>query len=155
IYLSVYCMDIWSIIRTFIGRFHLFNHGKPMKKLLRRKCNDHARVVLLALCLSTGVLSDMAQGTLSTRSVSDAETGEPRPWVNIVERGTANGATTDTGGQYSISVSGSEARLVFSCIGYATQEVATASQTVINVSLAPDISALEEVVVVGYGEQKK
>src|SRR5690606_39763678 len=40
-------------------------------------------------------------------------------------------------------------------IGYATQEVATASQTVINVSLAPDISALEEVVVVGYGEQKK
>lgn len=126
-----------------------------MKKLLRRKCNDHARVVLLALCLSTGVLSAMAQGTLITGSVSDAETGEPLPGVNIVEKGTANGTTTDSGGQYSISVSGSEARLVFSFIGYATQEVATASQTVINVSLAPDISALEEVVVVGYGEQKK
>src|SRR5690606_40426164 len=126
-------MDIWSIIRTFIGRFHLFNHGKPMKKLLRRKCNDHARVVLLALCLSTGVLSAMAQGTLITGSVGEAETGEALPGVNLVEKGTAKGTTTDSGGQYAISVSGGEARLEFSLIGDATREVGAASETGVKV----------------------
>ena len=126
-----------------------------MKKLLRRNWNDHARVVLLALCLLAGVSTAMAQGTQITGSVSDAETGDPLPGVNIVEKGTTNGTTTDSEGHYALSVAGPDARLVFSFIGYSTQEIATGSQSVINVMLNPDIAALEEVGVVGYGEQKK
>jgi TonB-linked SusC/RagA family outer membrane protein len=126
-----------------------------MKELLRSIWNDHARAVLLVLCLSAGVVTAMAQGTVVTGSVSDAETGDPLPGVNIVEKGTANGTTTDSEGRYTLSVSGPEARLVFSFIGYATQEIVVGAQSAINVTLAPDIAALEEVVVVGYGEQKK
>ncbi|MFO7259409.1 MAG: carboxypeptidase-like regulatory domain-containing protein, partial [Bacteroidota bacterium] len=123
--------------------------------MLRSIWNDHARAVLLVLCLSAGVVTAMAQGTVVTGSVSDAETGDPLPGVNIVEKGTANGTTTDSEGRYTLSVSGPEARLVFSFIGYATQEIVVGAQSAINVTLAPDIAALEEVVVVGYGEQKK
>lgn len=88
-------------------------------------------------------------GTITSAS------GESMPGVNILEKGTTNGTTTDTQGRYSLSVSNDDAVLVFSFIGYMTQEVAVSGRSVIDISLAEDVTNLEEVVVIGYGEQKK
>ncbi len=87
-------------------------------------------------------------------TVSD-ESGQPLPGVNVLIKGTTIGTTTDAGGRYALEVPDVSAILVFSFIGYAAQEVPVGNQTVINLSLAPDVQALEEVVVVGYGTMKK
>ncbi len=83
------------------------------------------------------------------------ETGAGLPGVNIIEKGTSNGAVTDSEGKFVISVTDNSSVLVFTFIGYVTQEVAVESRTSIDISLVADVSTLEEVVVVGYGEQKK
>ncbi|WP_238389851.1 SusC/RagA family TonB-linked outer membrane protein [Arenibacter aquaticus] len=85
--------------------------------------------------------------------VSD-ETG-PLPGASIVVKGTTNGTQTDFDGNYTLSNVANNAVLVFSYIGYKTQEVAVNNQSTINVTLEEDASQLEEVVVVGYGTQKK
>ncbi len=85
--------------------------------------------------------------------VKDA-TGNPLPGVNIIEKGTNNGTVTDLDGKYSITVSSSSI-LVFSFIGYLSEEIEIGNQTTIDVTLVEDIQSLDEVVVVGYGVQKK
>ena len=79
----------------------------------------------------------------------------PLPGVNVVEKGTTNGAVTDLDGKYSITVSGSDAILIFSFVGYLQEELPVKGQTEINITMVEDISALDEVVVVGYGSIKK
>ena len=81
--------------------------------------------------------------------------GNPMPGVNILQKGTTNGTTTNTDGKYSLVVSEDEAVLVFSFIGYVTQEIAVNGRSVIDVVLSEDVKSLEEVVIVGYGTQKK
>jgi TonB-linked SusC/RagA family outer membrane protein len=75
--------------------------------------------------------------------------------ANVREKGTGNGTVTDVDGNFSLNVQGGNAVLQISYIGYVTQEVAVGNQTVINVLLREDSQALDEVVVVGYGTQKK
>ncbi len=82
------------------------------------------------------------------------ETGSIIPGVSIVEKGTTNGTVTDIDGKYSLNVA-EEAVLIFSFVGYLTQEVPLNGRSQIDISLAPDIATLQEVVVVGYGTQKK
>ncbi|MFT4848246.1 MAG: TonB-linked SusC/RagA family outer membrane protein [Sediminicola sp.] len=79
------------------------------------------------------------------------EASGPLGGVNILEKGTSNGVLTDFDGNYSISLSTENPVLVFSYIGYLTQEIALAGQTNLNVSLAEDAAVLDEVVVIGYG----
>ena len=81
--------------------------------------------------------------------------GSPLPGVNILEKGTNKGAVTDLDGTYSISVSSPEAVLVFSFIGFLSEEVEVNNQATIDITLLEDITSLEEVVVVGYGSLKK
>lgn len=83
------------------------------------------------------------------------ENGEGLPGVTVVLRGTNRGTATDVNGNFSIAVPESGAVLVLSYIGYETQEVPVGNQTNLNISLRPDAEALQEVVVVGYGTQKK
>src|SRR5690554_5936414 len=90
-----------------------------------------------------------------TGEVSSQENGELLPGVNILVKGTTIGTVTDMDGAYSIAVQDENATLVFSFIGYATQEVAINGRTVINVVLTPDYAALGEVVVIGYGTQRR
>jgi TonB-linked SusC/RagA family outer membrane protein len=92
--------------------------------------------------------------TTVTGKVSDSNDGSPVPGVNILEKGTGNGTTTDANGNYSISV-GQNATLVFSFIGYATQEAAVSGRSTVDVSLQSDVTALSEVVVIGYGDIRK
>lgn len=82
------------------------------------------------------------------------DTGAALPGVNILEKGTTNGTATDADGRYTLVVN-ENATLVFSFIGFMTQEVAVNNQTELNITLVADTKTLEEVVVVGYGEQKK
>ncbi|MFC3809071.1 SusC/RagA family TonB-linked outer membrane protein [Lacihabitans lacunae] len=83
------------------------------------------------------------------------ETGGGLPGVTITEKGTFNGAITDIDGKFTINVKNDNATLVFSFVGYTSQEVIVGNQSMLNISMAPDASNLEEVVVVAYGTQKK
>ncbi|MDR1222120.1 MAG: carboxypeptidase-like regulatory domain-containing protein [Tannerella sp.] len=92
--------------------------------------------------------------TRITGTVVD-RTGEPVIGANIVEKGVAaNGTVTDLDGNFSLNIS-QGATLTVSYIGYVTQEVATGNRTVLKITLAEDSKTLDEVVVVGYGVQKK
>lgn len=84
-----------------------------------------------------------------------AGNGEPIPGVNILLKGTTVGIVSDADGNYSLEVPDLNGTLVFSYIGYATQEVAIGGRTTIDVVLTEDSQSLQEVVVVGYGTQKK
>jgi TonB-linked SusC/RagA family outer membrane protein len=88
-------------------------------------------------------------------TVKDADTGEALIGVSVVVKGTTSGALTDINGKFSIPVSTSQVTLTISFIGYKTQEIAATQGTDINVALALELTQISEVVVVGYGTQKK
>ncbi len=89
-----------------------------------------------------------------TGTVSD-ETGQALPGVSVVVKGTSRGTTTDAAGTFKLSVPDQQSVLVFSYVGYELQEIAVTSQTAFTISLKTDNKSLNEVVVVGYGTQKK
>ena len=95
-----------------------------------------------------------AQEQTVTGKVTSEEEGAI-PGVNIVIQGTAQGTVTDVEGNYSIVVPGPDAVLLFSSIGFTTQSVNVGNQSIINVVLVLDITALDEIVITGYGTQKK
>ena len=87
-----------------------------------------------------------------------SETDEVLPGVSVVIKGTTRGTTTDAGGGYQLTIpdeTGAATTLVFSFVGYLNQEVAVGNRTSVDVQLAPDQKTLNEVVVVGYGVQRK
>lgn len=96
-----------------------------------------------------------AQQKSVTGVVKDGPSGDPLPGVSIVVQGTSLGTITDVNGAFSIDVPSDDVVLVFSFVGYARTEVNTTGKTTVDVSLTPDLTTLEEVVVVGYGTQKK
>ena len=100
-----------------------------------------------------GAFNSIAQTTKITGKVS-SDTGEPLPGVSITIKGTTSGTTTNTDGSYQISA-GSTSTLIFSFIGYEAKEILVGNQSSINVTLNEGQSQLDEVVVVGYGTQKK
>ena len=83
------------------------------------------------------------------------EKGEKLPGVSIAIKGTSRGTTTNSNGEYSISVLDDKAVLVFSFVGYESQEVLVGNKTQVDISLKVDSKALEEVIVVGFGTQKR
>lgn len=97
-------------------------------------------------------LGDEIQATI-TGTVIDSD-GNPLPGASIVERGTTNGTQTDFDGNYTINVA-SGATLLFSYIGYSSQEIAIGGESVINVTLQEDAAALDEVIVTGYATETK
>lgn len=88
-------------------------------------------------------------------TITDATTGEALPGVNVVIEGTTIGAVTDLNGKFSLQQPAQNSVLVFSFIGYLSQKATYTGQTVFNIMLVPDVQTLDEVVVVGYGVQKK
>lgn len=89
-----------------------------------------------------------------TGTVADNE-GTPMPGVNVMIKGTVRGVVTDYEGRYSIQVPDKDAVLIYSFIGFITQEFPVGEQVVINITLNENTQEIEEVVVVGYGVQKK
>ncbi len=90
-----------------------------------------------------------------TGTVTESETGDAMPGVNIQVQGTSLGAITGVDGRYSLTVSDRNATLVFSFIGYITQEVPLGGRAVVDVALKAQLTDLDEVVVVGYSTQKR
>ena len=87
--------------------------------------------------------------------VTDSSNGERLPGVNVIVKGSTAGTITDMNGNYVLEVAGAESVLVFSFIGYATQELSVNGRSSISITMAPDTQTLQEVIVVGYGEKKK
>ncbi|OQD42452.1 SusC/RagA family TonB-linked outer membrane protein [Croceivirga radicis] len=111
-------------------------------------------LLLFGLFLSSG-MTYAQQGATVTGTVTDSALNDPLPGVNVVEKGTTNGTTTDFDGNYSLKLTTDNATLVISYIGFATKEVSVGGRSTVNVSLAEDLQALDEVVIVGYGSVKK
>ncbi|MBE7175797.1 MAG: TonB-dependent receptor [Mucilaginibacter polytrichastri] len=109
-------------------------------------------VTLLCLCLA---LTTSAQtGKTITGSIRDKQ-NNPLPGVSVLINGTTQGATANEKGQYSIANVPEDASLKFSFVGFKTQIVPVAGKTAVNIVLEAELSELNEVVVVGYGSQKK
>jgi TonB-dependent starch-binding outer membrane protein SusC len=125
-----------------------------LHKLPDLRRSDHLRRCLLLLALVIpSVFTAYAQVDVKGKVTDEAGAG--MPGVNILVKNTVTGTTSDVNGEYAISVPSGDAILVFSFIGYNTQEVSVGSQSSIDLSLVPNVNSLEEVVVVGYGTQKK
>ncbi|MCS2335061.1 carboxypeptidase-like regulatory domain-containing protein [Bacteroides sp. BFG-606] len=112
------------------------------------------RSLWLLLLLFTYSVTMQAQGSSVTGRISD-EKGEMLIGVSVQEKGTTNGTITDTNGQYTLKLSTGNPILVISYIGYKPQEVKVGKQKVVDIVLVEDVSSLDEVVVVGYGNQRK
>lgn len=111
-------------------------------------------IITVSLC-AADVSMAFAQGSVTVRGIITDETGSPLPGVNIIEKGTTNGAVADADGKYSLVVRSSQSTLVFSFVGTQTQEIVVGSREEINVQMTADAATLSEVVVVGYGTQEK
>ena len=99
--------------------------------------------------------SSLAQERRVTGTVISAEDNAPLPGVYVVIKGRTSGTTTDADGNYTINVPGNDAVLVFSFIGYTSQEVPVGVNPVLNVTLQPEFTELSEVVVTALGIQKE
>jgi TonB-linked SusC/RagA family outer membrane protein len=108
------------------------------------------KFLLLSFMLAFAFASWAQERTISGR-VTSTDDGSPLPGVNVVLKGTTTGTVTDAEGRYSIAVPGSNAAIVFSFIGLQTQEVVVGDRTVVDVSLALDVTQLSEIVVTGVG----
>ncbi|GAB4039787.1 TonB-dependent receptor [Spirosoma gilvum] len=121
--------------------------------LLRKKTIENTSFSLPSINTLT-IPTDASADLTITGTVSD-DKGEVLPGVSVVVKGTQRGTTTDAKGQYRISVPDGKATLIYSFVGYLSQEVLVGNQSTISLTLKADSKSLEEVVVVGYGTQKK
>lgn len=110
---------------------------------------------LLSLLFAVFIgLQAFAQDKTVSGKVTSSEDGTPLPGVSITVKGTTKGASTDANGVYKISTPANSV-LVFSYVGFTMREIQTKNQTIIDLQLSPDAGVLNEVVVVGYGQQSK
>jgi TonB-linked SusC/RagA family outer membrane protein len=115
-----------------------------------------AKLFLLGLALLlANSLTLHAQSREVSGTVISGEDDLPLPGVSVLVKGTTRGAVTDIDGNYNISLQASDQTIIFSFVGFNSQEVTVNNQSTIDITLNPDMQALSEVVVVGYGEQKK
>jgi TonB-linked SusC/RagA family outer membrane protein len=138
-------------------RLHFVNNQWLKPLIMTKLC------ILFLICSMTSVsaspvfaddLSTFQQNTVKG-TVKDATTGELLTGVSVVVKGTTTGQLTDVNGKFSIPVPAGQATLLFSFIGYTTQEVVATAGTDLNIAMATELTQISEVVVVGYGVQKK
>lgn len=122
------------------------SYGNHLKKKMKS-----IWLLMIAFVFSTSIY---AQEKTITGQVTSSTDGMGLPSVNVVIKGTSKGVSTDFDGNYSIEASTGDV-LEFSFIGFKTKDVVVANQSTINVTLEEDVSNLDEVVVIGYGTQKK
>ncbi len=138
-------INLQTKLLTFLLFFSLFQINANNRNSEKANISHN----LNSVTIEKAFVQQQVQGT-----VTDAN-GAPIPGVNVIEKGTSNGAATDFDGKYSISVSSESSILEFSSIGFTTKEVVVASQTTINIALSEDASQLDEVVVTAFGLEKK
>jgi TonB-linked SusC/RagA family outer membrane protein len=111
--------------------------------------------LLLCFCLLVFSLDLTAQERIVTGKVTSKDDSQGVPGANVVVQGTTRGATTDVDGNFKITIDAADQTLVVTFIGYKTQTVPIGAQSSFNIVLEPEATDLQEVVVVGYGTQKK
>ena len=109
-------------------------------------------LILVFFALQSSRLADNQNITI-TGHITDSQNGAPLPGVNIIEKGTSQGAITDVNGFYSLLVKSEKSVLIFSYVGFITERIVVGSKRIINVAMNPDNTSLQEVVVFGYGVQ--
>ena len=109
----------------------------------------------MPLLLVFAFLSTFAYAQIPISGLVTGEGGDGLPGVNVIVKGTSQGTITDIEGKYSIEVPSREATLVFSYVGYLTEEVVIGERTSLDMLMTPDVTSLGEIVVVGYGTEKK
>ena len=118
-------------------------------------------VIILTIPFILGIngygnsIDEIVQQRTVTGSVKDSQTSQPMPGVNVLVKGTTIGSITDAEGRFSITIPDPNSVLVFSFIGYISQEIPVAGRSALDVVLISDVTSLEEVVVVGYGTQRR
>ena len=95
------------------------------------------------------------QGVRITGKVTSSEDGTGLPGVNIVEKGTSNGTVSDIDGNFTLEVPGQESILVFSSVGFNTEEITVGTRTVIDLAMTPDVTSLDEIVVTALGIERE
>ncbi|TVQ66392.1 MAG: SusC/RagA family TonB-linked outer membrane protein [Balneolaceae bacterium] len=121
---------------------------------MTRPLNSYSKVFLLSLMISV-LFGGWLQAQTVRGTVTDADTGEPLPGVNILLEGTTSGTSTTVDGIFEISVPSLDGTLIVSFIGYETQRVDILGRTEIDVSLRISRILADEVVVIGYGTQRR
>lgn len=121
--------------------------------LLSKRYQKHSFALLLMVWQVMIITPVLAQN-IKVSGVVNSESNEPLPGVTIIIQGTAQGTVTDINGNFALEAA-SDAVLDFSFIGYLKQSISVNGRTSIDVALSPDVEQLEEVVVIGYGTQKK
>lgn len=116
--------------------------------------SKNREILLVKKAISDEVQLEEVEFTVSG-TVTDSETGEPLPAVNVFVKGTTIGVSTEVDGSFELSVPDDAEILVFRYIGYVTQEVLVQGRSIVDVSLDADIMAFADVVVVGYGTQQR
>lgn len=124
------------------------NRFFPIGKGLDRMLFSFVLILLIGHC-------SFAQESIITGTVVDSENNQPLPGASIVVKGTSIGMVSDFDGNFSIKVPSNESVLVISYVGFHSQEMAVRNKTSLVIMLIPDSETLDEVVVVGYGTQKK
>ncbi len=119
-----------------------------MRNFLRRGCLG------LSLLLLNVLHYAVAQDQSISGTVSD-ENGDPVPGVNVIVKGTSSGTVTDVSGEYRMNVPETAEALIFSFVGYTSQEIEIGNRSTLDVQLATDAHQLSEVIVTGYTTQKK
>ena len=135
--------------------------GKSLKDVLERISKNSSlsfkrigNQVFVSKRKAPSLIEKVPVSVIVSGIVTD-ENGGGLPGVSILESGTSNGAITDAEGNYQIEVAGEDAILVFSFVGYQREEVAVNGRTALNIQMTPDVKALEDIIVVGFGEQRK
>jgi TonB-dependent starch-binding outer membrane protein SusC len=113
------------------------------------------RFLLLSMALLFGMSTAFAQDRQISGTVTDGGEKSALPGVNIVVKGRSTGTTTDASGKFRLTVPADATTLVFSFVGFVTQEVEIGNRSTLEVELAPDSKTLTEVVVTGYGNFEK
>jgi TonB-linked SusC/RagA family outer membrane protein len=132
----------------------------PLDKVLAECFSDQPFTYVVKnnnviITIKNKVTAPQVVSTVTITGLVTDEKNLPMPGVSVIEKGTNRGTVTAVDGKYSISGLNADAVLVFSFVGYASKEISITGQTTINVSLFPQAGNLNEVVVVGYGTQKK
>ncbi len=127
---------------------------REIRKINTSPTNRHDSLEKLAPIRQNLLMISALQQTISGK-VTDGENGDPLPGVNVLAKSTTTGTVTDIDGNYRLTVNDEVTTLVFSSIGYVSEEVEINGRSAINLTLMPNVQSLDEIVVVGYGTQQK
>ena len=148
LYLSSYPLKLTIMTRLcvlfFICAVTMFTAGNANASAGSVAYGDYALAV-----------GDEQQQFTVSGTITDATTGEPMAGVTVLVKGTSTGRLSDESGKFSVTLPSREAVLQFSFIGYTTQEINVTAGSVVNVKMTSEDTKIEEIVVVGYGTQKK